>query len=211
MTQSLLQQLREQTRPAHTALEAQPMLTRLLSAGLTEEEYCQLLQSMWAFYQSLEPGLVPATAALLRQHPNPEYRYLPRAPLLANDCRVMGCACPDLTYPSIEPRLDGGEAQLLGVLYVIEGSTQGGRFISRHLANTLGITGDTGASFFNIYQWDSSWGAFRRWLSTDMAIRYQDDYRNIIEGADRTFSALHAHLDRELTCVLQVSPEQPCR
>ncbi len=196
MESPILKQLREQTRPAHEALEAQPLLKGLLSSQLTEAGYGQLLQSMLAFYQSLESELVPATAALLRLHPDPDYRYMPRVPFLANDCRSLGCASHGLIYPPIGLQLNGSGAYLLGVLYVVEGSTQGGRFIARHLAHTLGFSESSGASFFNIHQWDNSWAAFRCWLSRDLESNYQGDTQSIIEGADMTFSALHTHLDQ---------------
>ncbi len=196
MSRPVLEQLREQTRPAHVALEAQASLQRLLSSRLTEIEYGQLLQSMLAFYQTLESKLIPATAALLERHPDPDYRYLPRVPLLANDCRVLGCASPGLIQPPMELRLEGSGAYLIGVLYVIEGSTQGGRFIAKHLAQTLDLDENSGASFFNIHQWNNSWAAFRSWLSTDLERHYQGDTRSIIEGANMTFSTLHTHLDQ---------------
>ncbi|MGM0481905.1 MAG: biliverdin-producing heme oxygenase [Pseudomonadota bacterium] len=196
MGQSILEQLREQTRPAHAALEAQALLQRLLSSQLTEREYGQLLQSMLAFYQSLESELIPATAALLARHPDPDYRYLPRAPLLANDCRALGFDSRDVNHSPVSPRLDGSGVYLLGVLYVIEGSSQGGRLIARHLDHTLGIKQNSGASFFNIHRWDNSWTAFRQWLSRDLAYHYQDDIKKMIKGANTTFSTLHSHLDQ---------------
>lgn len=196
MDQLILEQLRKQTRPAHVALEAQPLLQRLLSSGLTEAEYVQFLQSMLAFYQSLESELVPATAEFLARHPDPGYRYLPRAPLLDNDCRALGCGSPGMIHPPAAFRLEGSSAYLLGVLYVIEGSTQGGRFIARHLAHTLGVSENSGASFFNIHRWDNSWMAFRHWFGSDLACHYQDDINKMIEGANMTFSTLHAHLDQ---------------
>lgn len=188
--------MREQTRQAHIALETQPLLKKLLSSRLTDVEYGQLLQSMLAFYQSLESELVPATAALLERYPDPDYRYLPRARLLADDCRVLGCVSSGLIHPPLELRLDGNGAYLLGVLYVIEGSTQGGRVISRHLTHTLGVSEDSGASFFNIHRWSNSWMAFRQWLGGDLACNYQPDINKMIEAANMTFSALHTHLNQ---------------
>lgn len=196
MDPPILDQLREQTRPAHVALEAQSLLKTLLSSRLTEREYGQLLQSMSAFYQSLESELVPATTDLLARHPDPDYRYRPRAPLLANDIRALGCDSPDVVHPPAALRLDSGDAYLLGVLYVIEGSTQGGRFIARHLTHTLGLSEHSGASFFNIHRWDNSWMAFRHWLGRDLACHYQDDVKRMIEGANTTFSTLHTHLNQ---------------
>ncbi len=196
MDQPILEQLRKQTRPAHVALEAQSLLQRLLSSSLTEAEYGQLLQSLLAFYESLESELVPATAALLARHPDPDYRYLPRVPLLANDCRALGCDSSAVIRPPVVLRRDGSGAFILGVLYVIEGSTQGGRLIARHLAHTLGVTENSGASFFNIHRWDNSWMAFRHWFGRDLACHYQNDMNKMIEGANMTFSTLHTHLDQ---------------
>lgn len=200
MKPTILQQLREQTRPAHDDLEAQPLLRGLLASQLTNAEYGQLLQSMLAFYQSIESALVPATTALLAQHPDPHYQYLPRAPLLADDCRVLGFDSTDLVFPPVELHLKGSGAILLGVLYVIEGSTQGGRLIAKHLAWTLGVTENSGAGFFNLHRWSNSWAEFRHWLSAELENQYQDDVQSIIEGADMTFSALRTHLDHWQRC-----------
>lgn len=196
MGPSVLEQLREQTRPAHLALEAQPLLKRLLSNSLTVTEYSRILQSMLAFYRSLESELVPAAAALLRRHPDPDYRYLPRAPLLVNDCRALDCATSGFIEPPAELRLEGSGACLSGVLYVIEGSTQGGKFIARHLSRTLGISENSGASFFHSDRREDSWTVFRRWFGRELEHSYRDDIGGVIEGANMTFSALHTHLDR---------------
>lgn len=196
MGPTLLEQLREQTRPAHLALEAQPLLQTLMSSQLTLPQYGQLLQAMQAFYQSLESKLIPATEALLRRYPDPDYRYLPRAPLLADDCRALGSASIGLIDPPVEFWLNSGDAYLLGVLYVIEGSTQGGRFIARHLTDTLGVGETSGASFFNIYRQGNSWMSFRRWSGNDLAYTCQNDIQSSIEGANMTFSALRTHLNQ---------------
>lgn len=196
MNSPILEQLREQTRSAHLALEAQPLLKGLLSSQLAATEYGQLLQSMLAFYQPLESKLVPATAALLGRHPNPDYQYLPRAPLLIDDCRVLGIDAPELIDIPAKFQLEGSAAYMLGVLYVIEGSTQGGRYIANHLAHTLGVGERSGASFFNIHQESNSWTAFRLWLTRDLTSHFQNDIKSIIEGAEMTFTALRVHLDQ---------------
>lgn len=191
-----MEQLRERTRRAHLALEAQPSLKRLLSSRLTVDEYGQLLQAMLAFYRPLEAALIPATELLLERHPDPGYRYLPRAPLLADDCRALNRDSSGFPEASVELELDRSEARLLGVLYVIEGATQGGRLIARHLAHTLDVSDESGASFFNIHEREDSWGAFRGWLDAGLADEHRDGIDSVVEGADMTFSALHVHLDR---------------
>lgn len=174
------------------------MLKGLLSDGLTAPQYGTLLQSMLAFYRPLESELVPGAAALLARHPhpNPDYRYRPRAPLLADDCRALGLTPNRLHDSPQELRLERGPAYLLGVLYVVEGSTQGGRLIARHLSSTLGVGEHSGASFFNMHRSGNFWMAFRHWLDSGLAGDYRDDVESITEGADMTFSALRVHLER---------------
>lgn len=196
MKSEILEQLREQTRPAHLELENQALLKRLLSPEQTRAEYGQLLQAMLAFYQSLEKELVPAAEALLDRYPDAEYRYLPRAPLLTKDCRSLGelTTAPDIG--SSEISLDGSDTRLLGILYVIEGSAQGGRIISRHLEKTLDINMHNGATFFAIPLQNKSWTAFRRWSGANFAYTCRNDVASIIEGAQMMFSALRSHLDQ---------------
>lgn len=196
MTSPVLEQLREQTRPAHLALESQPLLKKLLSNQLTKIEYCHILQSMLAFYQTLEADLIPGSQALLEKHPDTNYRYLSRAPLLADDCQKAGCPSSGFTSSPTRNQLSENGAYFLGVLYVVEGSTLGGRVIARHLAQTLGIRETSGASFFNIYQRNNSWNVFCRWLTRNSESYYQHDISTIIKGADMTFSTFRTHLDQ---------------
>jgi len=50
-------------------------------------------------------------------------------------------ASPDIKNPG----------DLVGTLYVVEGSTLGGQLIAKHLAKNLGITPETGGRFFGGY------------------------------------------------------------
>jgi heme oxygenase len=169
MKSEILEQLRGQTRPAHMALETQPLLKRLLSADQTRTEYGQLLQAMLAFYQGLEMELVPATEALIDRYPDSDYRYLPRAPLLVSDCQSLGLTGKAQAVGLPEISLDGSDTRLLGILYVIEGSAQGGRMIARHLERSLDITMHTGGGFFAIPLQEKSWPAFRRWSGANFS------------------------------------------
>lgn len=196
MSPPILEQLREQTRPAHLALENQPLMKMLLSDRLTESDYCHLLQSLLVFYQLLESELVPAAKTILKRHPYPDYQYLPRSPMLVSDCQELGCAFSCVTYPPLKLGLNENGAYLLGVLYVIEGSALGGQVIAKHLTKTLGLNEKSGVSFFNAHRCGNSWTAFCRWLVRDMEPYYQDDTNSIIEGANMTFFNLRTHIDQ---------------
>ena len=51
----------------------------------------------------------------------------------------------------MEPPDIKNQGDLVGMLYVIEGSTLGGQLISKHLTKNLGITPETGGRFFGGY------------------------------------------------------------
>ena len=74
-----------------------------------------------------------------------------RAALLEADLRTLGVetteslpACWEL--PDLADLASG-----FGCLYVLEGSTLGGQYISRHIRTTLGVTPETGGRFFHGY------------------------------------------------------------
>ena len=140
--------------------------------------------------------LSPAAEALLDRYPDAEYRYMPRAPLLAKDCQSLGRTGPGQDIVAPEISLDGSDTGLLGILYVIEGSAQGGRIISRHLEKTLDINMHNGAAFFAVPLQNKSWAAFRRWSGANFAYTCRNDVASIIEGAQMMFSELRSHLDQ---------------
>ena len=86
---------------------------------------------------------------------------------------------------------------------MIEGSTQGGKFIARHLSEILGVEENSGASFFDHYRWEYSWTAFRRWFGRDLERVYQDDIEGVIEGAN-----IEDYLGIAVKESLSVSPQE---
>jgi len=82
------------------------------------------------------------------------------------------------------------EAEGLGCLYVVEGSTLGGQVITRQLLKSLGLTAENGVAFFNGYGAETGlrWKAFGAWLEEGAAQLDHDDA--IIAGANETFRTL---------------------
>jgi heme oxygenase (biliverdin-IX-beta and delta-forming) len=82
------------------------------------------------------------------------------------------------------------EAQAFGCLYVMEGSTLGGKFISQVLRKCLGIEAASGAAFFNGYgaETGARWKAFQQSLLTFSEQAGQN--ATIIESANQTFNKM---------------------
>ena len=88
-------------------------------------------------------------------------------------------------------------AAALGCMYVLEGSSLGGRIITRHVRAKLGITEETGGRFFHGYgeQTGEMWRAFRASVSAcpvTLAAR-----ETMVEAAIATFRLLRRWCERE--------------
>lgn len=190
----ILRVLREQTRDVHDRLEQQPLLAALLSPALDRQRYRAVLAALHLFYCRIEPPLAAAAGQLLGSHPAGDYAYLPRAGLLAADLADLA---PDASLPAAPadplalPAFD--PAGTLGVLYVLEGASQGGRVISRRLHASLGVTGAFGARYFNAHVGNDCWAAFRQWAA---GLPPTGQWHDAVHGARATFEALRVHLDR---------------
>lgn len=186
---SLLQSLRLGTREAHGALEAQPLVSGLLDPTLSPDRYVQLLRAFAAFYRRLEPRLGVALGPWLARFPS-VYRYQPRLPLLQADLADLGGDSLPETGGATPVSLT--TETVPGVLYVLEGATQGGRVIAPRLRRALGVSGHWGARYFNLHGQLDSWSHFREWI---LYLEPYLDENAILKGALTTFTGLHAHLD----------------
>lgn len=121
-----------------------------------------------------------------------EYRYTPRSPLLIQDLNDMGQRPEPI--PALPPLPDLSTPwRVLGVLYVLEGATQGGRVIAPRLARSLGIDDRTGARYFTIHKRADGdhWRGF-----TDILTGLDTPpLTELIAGARQTFTTLHQQMD----------------
>lgn len=192
----LLQSFRASTQAEHRALEHQPLLRALLTPTLSRAQYDALLQGLFSFYRSLEVTLIPAVRLLRARFPAGDYAYQPRSEWLRQDLLSLGLEPTGGPAPDA-PACSGVDAAL-GVLYVLEGSTQGGRVIAPRIERSLGVTQASGASYFNAHRQCDSWSRFQRWVSD-----FEKDYLNdgrcdqavALRSAGATFSGLHTHLN----------------
>jgi heme oxygenase len=178
----ILQLLRAETRPAHEALEQTPFNQALAAGTPSAEATAYFLAKMYGF-------LVPYEARL-RQHPfGPEWEIerRQRAHLILEDLGLAPAALP--LCPALPP-LDSWP-QLLGAMYVLEGSTLGGQVIARQLAQA-GIplrTYFTGAGD----QTGPLWKSFSQLLDEAAT---NDNATELVQSATLTFEHLHTWLNQ---------------
>lgn len=183
-----MEQLRAATAPIHQRLESE---LDLLNPRMNLDDYRNLLARFRAFYGPWEER----AAAYLNSESMLQFERRRKAPLIDADLRHLNaperCMGPCPLIPEFRNR-----AQALGSMYVIEGSTLGGRLLSRHFENTLGLTRDSGCAFFSSYGENvgSMWKSFRTVL---IAAADESNQNDFVAGATSTFSAIFEWLCAE--------------
>ena len=125
----MLSRLRNDTRPQHEALEQHAFNQALTAGTLTAPTTAHFLAKMYGFLVPYEAALQQHAAAFSPGWELPERR---RAHLILADLE-RPAANPGLPLCPAMPPLHT-RAQLLGAMYVVEGSTLGGQVITRQLA-----------------------------------------------------------------------------
>lgn len=148
--------LREATGAVHERLHRIPAFASLAAGRLDRAGYAALLRRLLGFHDPVEAALTAPLAARLAPW------TWQRAHLLRADLAAVGFAGPDRALPRIVPPARLGEAAALGSLYVIEGSTLGGRHLARQLDAVLGTGTAAGRSFLQAGGTAGRlrWGAF---------------------------------------------------
>lgn len=193
VSSDVLHRLREETAPAHRALEA---ASPLMDPALDGEGYRRYLRASWGFWKPVEDALAASSAASVV--PDLESRW--KAPLLITDLRFFG-ESPRTTWPHLEAPPFGDLEGAVGCLYVLEGSTLGGQFLVRHLSRALDLQPPEGLRFLASYgtrvgaRWRDFRAGVKRWAEEEpgSAGRARED--RVIAGAQQTFEALGRWFD----------------
>ena len=184
---AILPRLRLETRPFHDGVEANTFNQALTAGTVTAAQTARFLARMYGFVQPYEAALQRHAAAF-----GPEWqleqRY--RAPLILDDLVRLGHPAAPPLCPALPP-LDT-RAQLLGAMYVLEGSTLGGQVIARQLA----AAGIEGRSFFagRAERTGPLWKQFGQLLEAAAA---SEDADAVVASAILTFQTLAAWLIQE--------------
>ncbi len=187
MNELLSDQLKIRTLAPHQELER--VLGKRMRSMRTTEDYITLLQAFYSLLGALEDRIsVHIGAAEL-----PDHLQRRKSESLAIDIRSLGGIIPPkLSLSKIMEVKD--HLQAFGVLYVIEGSTLGGRIISHMIAKQLDIQ-DKGLSFFQSYgeHRTTMWATFKLTLNRQADV--EADRERIITAAYATFHEFKAALN----------------
>lgn len=135
--------LRTATANPHHRLDHHPVLAPLIRPGLAPEAYRRALVALHGISAPVEARIGEHVA---RARVPWDHAGRRRLPDLESDLAHFGWTPPAPFWDG--PQVDSPGA-LIGCLYVLEGSTLGGRVIYRCLASSLGVTPTAGGRFFH--------------------------------------------------------------
>lgn len=186
-TASFLDNLRSKTAASHTGLEDLPISKIIVDPKITTEDYVLYLNLMHDVVKNLEDNIYPILAPVID-----DLDQRKKVPSLVND--ILFAKGEIKQYEAPFDTTGISTAFAMGLMYVVEGSTLGGRFILKNIQEHLGFNEENGASYFSGYgnKTGSVWKKFLNALTDFESESNSAD--EIIAGADYAFNAIHKHL-----------------
>lgn len=160
----LMVELRGQTRDLHTKAERHPVQAAMVRGQSGVDGYASYLSQMWHIHTALEGALARRMGSATLAPVN-EDQF--RADAIREDLTSFGRF--EIEAP-VEPVqrfattvINASNEALLGMHYVLEGSTNGGRYIAKAIRKSLGLVdGSQGTRYLDPYgeAQQARWGAF---------------------------------------------------
>ena len=185
--------LRESTAEAHRHAETRPLNRALARGEISRTAWLTSLEQHLLLYQALERRLDqllithPAWAAAFAE---PFRRRVPdfKADILDQGGSLASAPLP-ATASALQAIEQASPEAIAGMLYVSEGSTNGGRFLAKGAARALGVDLASRTGFRNLDPYGdlqpAKWGSFKTGIDS---IAFSDIERNEIRlGADAMF------------------------
>jgi heme oxygenase len=187
MNELLSDQLKARTLAPHQELEK--ALVQRMRAMRSLDDYIKLLQIFYSYFGALEDriNLYVGSTQL------PDHLERRKLESLVKDIQSLGGTLPEKVAAEHLPLIEN-HLQAFGALYVMEGSTLGGKIISQMISKQLGIH-NNGLLFFQSYgeQLNSMWDNFK--LTLNRQADTEADCETIIAAADATFKQFKVVLD----------------
>lgn len=180
--------LRETTYSEHQASEKKMLIA--LKGIQTKEDYVRLLNWLYGFYEPLEKRI----RLYLTKDVFPDIDKRTRSEFLLWDILESGVPPPAPDFCTDLPVIDSFPSAL-GALYVLEGSTLGGRILAGMISRLLGEDTPDNLTFFNGYgaETGSMWETFNDFLNHSLSA---DQWEEISDTATKTFVSFKNWIDK---------------
>lgn len=186
---AFLQKLRTVTAQSHTALEELPISKSIIKPDVSNQEYINYLTLMYNVIKDTEENIYP-----IIEHIFEDLGERKKSQHLENDIKVLGAKLPESNTPLTNTGFNATPGFAVGIMYVIEGSTLGGRVIYKNINNNLGHTEESGASYFAGYG-NTTGSHWKKFLEKFTAYTINNNCEaEVMAGADYAFNAIRQHL-----------------
>lgn len=186
ISSDFLNDIKTQTAHSHKKLEQLPVSMSIVSSEMKIEEYIHYLSLMHDVHQNTEDIIFPMISHIVKDLDQRKKKYLIEADLtFLNHTKTHSA--------KVFQDTDRNIAFALGVFYVIEGSTLGGRFILKNVSKLPELSGDKGTAYFNGYG-DKTGNYWKNLLN--ILSEYERDFNcgnEIIRGARYAFDSIYNH------------------
>lgn len=176
----LHQHLRDVIKNAHDKLEHQPILLQLLG-DVSLEGYANALAALHGVYAAVEKNIL----IFLANQPNLfDYQSRLKTLALEEDLKELEKApyISNIAFPA--PK---NVAELVGMIYVLEGSTMGGQFLARKMRNKYPMRFFSGYGDNTAQKWQEFWVFANSVCSVEQ-------YEDIGKMAILLFGLIESHL-----------------
>lgn len=192
--------LKEETKKYHDMLEAMSIPKKIYDMTITEEEYFDYLQVFYNIHKTIEAQMLLFDEDWKIN--NFAIQNYFRTELLRKDIALFSNDVADekALYKNIvlEKMLSFDEA--IGYLYVLTGSTMGGKILSTKIeANFLNTPFEKANNYFKAFDANTNamWFAFLHFLDIYLqsADSYEERQKNILQGAIKCYKAVSRGFD----------------
>lgn len=186
ISSNFLNDIKSQTTNYHQKLESLPVSASILSPDMKIADYIHYLSLMYDVHKNTEEVIFPVLSEYIN-----DLEQRKKCHLIEDDFSFLGYNKTNAAAVFNAPQMTIPFA--LGILYVIEGATLGGRFILKNSITVPGLDKGKGISYFNGYgdKTGSYWKSFLNKLS-----EYEQNYNcgdTIIAGAVYAFESIYTH------------------
>lgn len=199
LTTGFRAELKQGTNNLHQEAHTVPYFKALLKNDLPLIAYVGHLKGLAIVYGALEQHMLSTDGLLLKPYLT---HYLRKLPLLLADLEALdGSHTPDI-LPTVSQALTMADTimvysiskpyALLGYLYTLDGSLNGGSILKKHVTTTLNLSGETGIRYFSSFgtNYRDFWMNFLQALDNTLP---DDAAREaVIQGAEEAFKGLIA-------------------
>lgn len=182
MSETIMERLRNETKTAHQQLEKATI--PFIKKATSEAQYAYLLKMFYGYFKPVEEKIHSLVDSSLLT----DIEERRQSAAILEDLKTIGEEDAQLSISEFLPGLTN-VPQAIGAMYVLEGSTLGGRFISQMLMKQLNRNAVDGITFFSGYgeNTDTKWRNFTQMVN-EYAEKFPENKDQIVVAADETFA-----------------------